>query len=211
MSCTVKLGKPYPQYTTKAVQARCQVDSRAHPGGAGSSEPLRRTEPKGKHLYPLKMSGLSVDDLREAQQTGGEMNLNDIIIDYDPAGRVFHLTARHKIRISTTPELHALCHRVQEAFQEHAEGGRSYLIVDMSRIAIDDHLANEYARHVQLLLSLWIHPNGIARYGFEITRITAMEGHRHMTDEKDPHLFATRDEAYAYILGLIRRRTTLQY
>ena len=139
------------------------------------------------------------------------MDIGKIAFDFDPAGRVLHMTARTKVRVSTTQDLHALCLKVQAELQAHIAGGRCYFIVDISMIAIDNHLANEYMRHVQKLLDAYIHPNGIARYGFEITRITAMEGHRHMADEKDPHLFATRDEAYAYILGLIRRRTTLQH
>ncbi len=130
------------------------------------------------------------------------MQIDDVIIEYDRPRRIVHVTARRKVAITTGVELTAVCELVQKSLREVCGSELGYMIVDISRIAIDPSLVHLYTQHLGSLIGACIHHDGIARYGYEITRLTARHGHRDLPD-KDPHLFGAKAEAFDYIHRLI--------
>lgn len=128
-------------------------------------------------------------------------------IRIDRQRNIVHVTADKLVRVSSEKMLEEVCGEVATFLSEQLEGRRCYLVVNISRIQIDDDLHEVYARHVEGMMADCIIPGGLVRYGYGITRLTAIEGHRHMS-EKDPHLFATEQEAFVYIDSLIAQQTS---
>lgn len=83
--------------------------------------------------------------------------------------------------------------------------GRFYLIVDMSNLIIEPELTDIYAKHAGAICEKYIFPDGVARYGFEITRVTVRRGHEEYLN-KDPNIFNSRQDAYVYINSLIEQK-----
>lgn len=134
------------------------------------------------------------------------MQIEDVVFEFDRPNRILHVTAKCKVAITTGLELAAMCERVQKSLREVCGDEPGYMIVDISMIAIDPSLVHLYAQHVGGLIGTCIHHDGIARYGYEITRLTARQGHRELQDQ-DPHLFGTKAEAFDYIHTLIETRS----
>jgi len=127
-----------------------------------------------------------------------------VLIDFDSENKILHITGTQKIIVKAQAELEAFCDFVQRTMSEGCGGGLGYLIVDMSRIVIDPSLVHSYAEHVSSLMGRCVHDNGIARYGYEITRLTVRQGYRELPGE-DPNIFATKAEALAFIMSQIER------
>lgn len=76
------------------------------------------------------------------------------------------------------------------------------MIIDYTRIIIEPLCIAEYAAEIKKIIDTFLYRDGIARYGFEIGRVTARLGHS--TPIGVPlNLFATRAEAEAYIHSII--------
>jgi hypothetical protein len=82
------------------------------------------------------------------------------------------------------------------------------MVVDLAKFAIDPDLADIYMQKIGMLFQTYLYPNGLARYGYQITRVTIMMG-----KDSDPTsaegLFANRFQAYRYIHRQIRQRATV--
>lgn len=75
------------------------------------------------------------------------------------------------------------------------------MITDYSKIIIEPENIDEYAAEIKKIIDTYLYPEGLARYGFEITRVTARLGHATYLGGS-PNLFNTREEADAYIRSL---------
>ena len=128
------------------------------------------------------------------------------IVDYDPEKRILHITAEQKIIVSDEKTLNEMCNFVCSFLTENGKGERSYMIVDISKIVIDPDLAPEYSEHIKKLLDKLLYPEGLVRYGLEITRLTARLGHARNRD-KEPLFFHTKDEAFAFVQGRIHQQS----
>ncbi len=134
---------------------------------------------------------------------------DNVLTDFDHNHQILHVSGKAKIEVSTEAELELFCRFVRETMAANCGEGPGYMIVDMSRILIDPSLVHVYAEHVRKLIGRYIHTNGIARYGYEITRLTARQGYREIADE-DPNIFVTRADAHAFIMSLIERNRRSQ-
>ena len=133
------------------------------------------------------------------------LNLADLVGEYDENFRILHLTAKKPIRCTTREHGYALAGAVKELLARHLQGQRGYMITDYSKIIIEPLYVDEYANQIKDIVQTYLHPDGLARYGYEITRVTAQLSHS-LYLASPPNLFNTREEAYQYIRCLIARQ-----
>ena len=126
----------------------------------------------------------------------------DLIAEFDPETRIIHFTARKRIVFNSIEDGHQLSDFVKATLDKHLAGKRGYMITDYSKIAIEPILLNLYAREMKEIIDTYLYPGGIARYGMDITRITAKMGHAAYIGG-NPNLFNTKEEALDYINNLI--------
>jgi hypothetical protein len=127
---------------------------------------------------------------------------NNMIVEFDEADRIVHLSVRKPRRMTTGEHLEQSFANLRSILDEYIAEGRVYLIIDMSNIIIEPDLKSMYATQAHAISEKYIMPHGIARYGYQITRVTVRTGYTdHLQEE--PNIFNSREEAYAYIRGLI--------
>lgn len=133
------------------------------------------------------------------------MNLVEkYIVDFDPADRVVHIGASERMNIAIPEMLNAWFSALAQILDRFVKGGRIYLIVDVNNILFDPSLAKIYADNVRTIMEKYTYPGGIARYGFQITRVTVRRGYGDFLKE-NPNIFNTRTEAETYIKGMIEK------
>ena len=133
------------------------------------------------------------------------LNLADLVGEYDEGSRILHLTAKAPIRCTTREHGYLLAKAVKELLAHHLKGQRGYMITDYSKIIIEPLYVDEYSAQIKEIIQTHLYPDGLARYGYEITRVTAQLSHNLYLDSA-LHLFNSKDEAYQYIQGLIARQ-----
>jgi hypothetical protein len=135
-------------------------------------------------------------------------DLNNLIFEFDEVERIVHLTAGEPIRCSSREQGYALARAVKEFLQTKLGGEKGYLITDYSKIIIEPKFVDEYAAVIKEIFDTYLHPGGYARYGFEISRVTAQLGHSVYLGS-DPNLYNSREEAYQFIHNLISQNSDL--
>ncbi|MDD4050795.1 MAG: hypothetical protein PHR28_02695 [candidate division Zixibacteria bacterium] len=124
---------------------------------------------------------------------------------FDEENRILYLTQTGPVRITTDRQLIALMEAIRAQMEQHQEPGRMYMIADMTQLVVVPELSHLYGALAEEIYSIFVYPNGIARYGHQITHITIRRGYMDYRD-KNPNLFGTRVEAENYIRSLIARR-----
>lgn len=123
-------------------------------------------------------------------------------VDFDKEKSIIHIAYKQKVVIETKAQLEAKFSRFQKLLDRYSDGGHLYVIINVSNLIIEPGLSEAYARLANEICEKSIYPNGIARYGYQITRLTVRKGYAdHL--KGNPNIFASREEAYDYILGLI--------
>lgn len=130
-------------------------------------------------------------------------NLDGLTADFDEQYRIVHLTAREQIKCKTLDDGFVLARKLKEILARYFSHARGYLITDYSKIVIEPKHIDEYAAVIKDIMDKYLYPDGIARYGFEITRVTAQLGHE-LYLGTSPNLFNSYEEALAYIKKLAR-------
>ena len=130
-------------------------------------------------------------------------DLEKIIAEFDPDYRIVHITAKEPLKFSKVEEALAFSKKVQSILNDFLSPGRGYMITDYSKIIIDPGLIDTYGQEMRIIMDTYLYPNGVARYGFEITRITAKMSHANFLGGT-PNLFDTREEAFEFIRGLTK-------
>jgi len=125
-----------------------------------------------------------------------------LVADFDEEKRILHLSCRNKTHPTTKEHLRIKFDAFRELLAKYTATGRIYLIIDMSNFILEPELIKLYAREAKRIRDIYIMPNGIARYGFQITRITVRQSYTQYLGE-DPNIFNSRQEAYSYIYSLI--------
>ncbi|MCP4705295.1 MAG: hypothetical protein GY865_11855 [candidate division Zixibacteria bacterium] len=129
-----------------------------------------------------------------------------IIGEFDNEKRIFHLSATEVLNIDTKQQLEELCSIVSNKLGKHVESDRCYMIVDLSKFIIDLKLSDCYAEKIQHIIENGLYNNGLARYGYEVTRMTIQKGHQTKV-KGDPNLFGTKKDAFDYIDSLIQMKS----
>ena len=131
--------------------------------------------------------------------------LDHVCIEYEPDSEIVHLKPNGPIQVSSRDDLETLCSRVRRFMAEHCTNGRCYFMVNITPITIDPAFFRAYGEHIKALLQTYIYPEGIARYGYNITRVTARGGSRGI-QTGEPHFFGTEWEAREYLTRLRKYR-----
>lgn len=129
----------------------------------------------------------------------------ELIVKFDPETRIVHLTARTSIRPADLNEGMVLARRIEAIMKRFLGDGRGYLLTDYSTIIIEPKEVEEYSRWMKAMMEKYLYPGGIARYGFEISRINAQLAHQEYLGGT-PNLFESYEAALAYLKGLIAQR-----
>ncbi len=132
------------------------------------------------------------------------INIEDLVGEFDQQYRIIHLTAKRPIHVTTLEQGKLLSKAVHTMLSKFLSGRRGYLITDYSKIIIEPEKIDEYAAEIKRIIDTYLFPGGLARYGFEITRVTARLGHATYLGGS-PNLFNTREEAETYIRSLAER------
>ena len=130
-----------------------------------------------------------------------------IIAEFDNDKRILHLTATKVIQVKTKQQLVELCSAVKAKLEKYTDTGRCYMIVDLIKFIIEPKLSDCYAEKIQSIAQNCLYPNGLARYGYQITRIPIMMGHENKI-MGDPNLFNTKEEAFEFIESLIQKKSS---
>jgi hypothetical protein len=131
-----------------------------------------------------------------------------LALEFDELRRILHVSAREIVHIRTQAQVRTHFSSVMAMLDGYTQSGRVYLIIDMSNVIIDPELTGIYARYAREVGDKYIFPNGIARYGYQITRVTVRRGYEEYLAES-PNLFNSRDEADTYISGLIEKQSAI--
>ncbi len=129
------------------------------------------------------------------------INVDALIGEFDPERQLFHLTASERVFCNTYEDGVALYDWVMDCLSNFFGNRKGYWITDYSKIIIDVSLTARYGDAMKHLIDRFIFPGGIARYGLDITRITARISHETKLGG-NPNLFVTKAEALAYIDSL---------
>ena len=131
-------------------------------------------------------------------------DIKDLVGEFDEQYRIVHLTAKRPVHVTTLEQGKILSQAVNEILTQFLAGRRGYLITDYSKIIIEPEKIDEYAAVIKQLIDTYLYPGGLARYGFEITRVTARLGHAAYLGGS-PNLFNSRKEAVEYIRSLVEQ------
>lgn len=124
--------------------------------------------------------------------------------EFDADNRILHLSYRSVVYIKTEEQLRLLMHSFSEYLRSHFGTERIYIVINMSRLIIEPELSRLYGQLAGEINDAFTYPNGIARYGHQITRITVRRGYTEYRRE-DPNLFGTRIEAESFLRSLSGR------
>lgn len=125
-------------------------------------------------------------------------NINDLVGEFDEQRLTVHLTAKNPIHVTTLEQGYILSRAVKDILDRHLAGRRGYMITDYGKIIIEPEKIDEYASEVKKIMDAYLQPGGLARYGFEITRVTARLGHAAYLGGS-PNIFNSKEEASRYI------------
>jgi hypothetical protein len=128
-------------------------------------------------------------------------NIDDLIMEFDEQRLIVHLTAKNPIHVTTLEQGKELSRAVKDILDQYLSCRRGYMVTDYSKIIIEPEKIDEYAGEVRQIMDAYLQPGGLARYGFEITRVTARLGHAAFLGGS-PNLFNTKEEAFDYIRKL---------
>ncbi|MFQ5498956.1 MAG: hypothetical protein ACE5FH_04730, partial [Candidatus Zixiibacteriota bacterium] len=82
------------------------------------------------------------------------------------------MSADPQLHLISIDQLHPFKRDNHTLLQRFCNNDRIYLVVDIGHIIVEPSLLQEYQQMAKELFSQYIYPDGVARYGFEITRIT---------------------------------------
>jgi hypothetical protein len=133
------------------------------------------------------------------------LNIEDLVAEFEPESRIVHQTATKVVRITTHAQAELLADATDRNLSRLLGNERGYLVTNISKVVIEPSVVEVFAARINELISKYLHPHGIARYGYEIGRVTVRMSHE-ANMIRDLNLFASKDEAYAYIRGLELRR-----
>jgi len=125
-------------------------------------------------------------------------NINDLVGEFDEQRLIVHLTAKNPIHATTREQGYVLSRAVKEILSRCLGNRRGYMVTDYSKIIIEPEKVDEYSAEVGKIMERYLYPGGLARYGFEITRVTARLSHAAYLGGS-PNIFNSKEEAYKYI------------
>ena len=131
-------------------------------------------------------------------------DLHNLVAEFDEKNLIVHVTGINSLNCQTREQGVALGEKIIELIDSCLNGRRGYLITDYSKVIIDPSLVDLYITYINKIKADYLCKGGIARYGYEITRITAKMGHE-MFIGGSLNLFNTKEEAFEFIYRMIEQ------
>jgi hypothetical protein len=129
------------------------------------------------------------------------INLENVSVDYEADSGIVHLKPSEPVQVMSDEDLNALCDLVGQVMSRHCGASRCFFLVDISQLTIDPDFAHAYAEHLKGMCETYIHTDGVARYGYNITRVTARACNKSM-HANDPCFFRSEADAREYLKRL---------
>lgn len=126
------------------------------------------------------------------------LDIGKLVAEFDAQRRIVHQTAEHALHFRTPEQAELLAAATDKNLSRHLGSGRGYLITNISRIVIEPTVVDIFTARINELIAKYLYPHGIARYGYAIGRVTVRMAHE-ARQLQDLNLFATKEEAIAYI------------
>lgn len=127
--------------------------------------------------------------------------------EFDEESRILYFSGTEFVGITTQERLIAVMEAIRTEMERHSSSGRMYMIIDVKNLVIPPELSGLYGRLAADIYTTYAFPDGVARFGHQLTRVAIRRGYMDYMDD-DPHLFGTRAEAESHIRSLIARRRT---
>jgi len=122
---------------------------------------------------------------------------NDLKIEFDEESRILSLSADEKMYLNDEEDLRGFCGILKDELTKHTEIDKCFLAVDISKVVVDPNISDIYMELAKELLENYLYPNGLARYGYEITRVTVIKSS--VKSNTDANLFSNKAEAINYL------------
>lgn len=132
------------------------------------------------------------------------LNPDCYLVNFDEERRILHVAYRYRVHPTTIEHLDIVFASFRKMLDKYTDSGRVYLIIDMTNIIVEPNLKSAYAERARPIIEKYVMPRGVARYGYQITRITVRASYREHMGES-PNIFNSREEAYDYITSLIEK------
>lgn len=129
--------------------------------------------------------------------------------EFDESKKILHFTYSEMVHIITEQQWRELTDYTESLISKYAENSRIYLIVDVKNLLVEPELVKTYSEYVKRVCDKYLMPNGVARYGTQLTRVTIKLGHDKIL-KKDPAMCKTKEDAYAYIKKQIENNSKVQ-
>lgn len=129
---------------------------------------------------------------------------SSVRFEYDKKKRIVHVAFCELLTIHTENELYALFEQLENYLCSQCKKQRHFIVVDISNLIINQELAHQYAMEVGRIAKTYLHKDGIARYGYQITRIIIKRAYDEYL-KRDPRIFRTKKEAFDYIESLVEQ------
>jgi hypothetical protein len=140
----------------------------------------------------------------EPENSNQTLFARSVKADFDPATRILHVAFTRRIRPGSEKQMAAHFAQFETLVEQYARDGRIYLIIDMTNLIFEPEFQAAYATQARKISDIYIYPKGIARYGYQITRITVRSSYdKYMNGS--PNIFNSREEAFAYIHAMIEK------
>lgn len=129
--------------------------------------------------------------------------------EFDEKNRILHVEYLERVHIRTGAQIDDIFSNIDEKLAGLCSSGRIYLIINMTNLVIEPSLTGHYARHARAICNKYILPDGVARYGYQITRITVKRGYDEYLGT-NPNIFNSREEAFRYIHAVREKNERMQ-
>jgi hypothetical protein len=126
------------------------------------------------------------------------LDIGELVAEFDAQRRIVHQTAERALHFGTPEQAELLAAATAKNLSRHLGSERGYLITNISKIVIEPTVVDIFVVRINELIAKYLYPHGIARYGYAIGRVTVRMAHESNALE-DLNLFATKEEAIAYI------------
>lgn len=136
------------------------------------------------------------------------LNVEDLVVDYDPRYRIVHLTARRPVHARTLEDGYCLLEAVSKLLAGCLGTERGFMVTDLSRVIIEPKEIEKYSEGIKKLIDTYLYPGGIARYGFDIGRVTVQLSQAYFSSDT-ANLFKTKAEAVDFLRKLSAKFLTI--
>ncbi len=126
----------------------------------------------------------------------------DMTIEFDADTRIVSISASEKIFLLDDEDLTTYWEHMTAEISRVVGKERCFLLINLKKIIIDPKISSTYGKLARKFCQEYLYKNGVARYGFEVTRLTVLRAS--LESESSPSLFNSMQEAIKFLNSLPR-------